>query len=81
MEYIKADCCEGDYLNIEKVECPICKGLVEESKTITTDCAHQFCYSCLDKWEEKNNSCPMCRKELFQQKKNLGMIYILNNPL
>lgn len=41
--------------------CPICDENVCDTKTI---CKHDFCNTCLKKWIEKNNSCPMCRKNL-----------------
>lgn len=31
-------------------------------------CGHWFCYSCLHEWlQEQRNSCPVCRRELFQR--------------
>jgi len=43
--------------------CPIC---MESSKKslITTECNHTFHKSCLRMWAKKNNSCPMCRRDL-----------------
>ena len=66
---------KSGFFNIEKVKCPICMDLVKQSKTTTTKCGHQFCSSCLDKWEEQSNSCPMCRAQL-QEIKKIFEIYI-----
>ena len=39
--------------------CPICFDNIKN--TITTKCNHIFCNSCLNKWLDNNNSCPLCR--------------------
>ena len=42
-------------------DCSICLDPVNEnSKTLV--CNHQFCTGCIDKWLEKNRSCPTCRR-------------------
>lgn len=28
-------------------------------------CGHAFCYDCLETWVQKQNTCPMCRDQLF----------------
>lgn len=46
-------------------ECPIC---YEEIKTsVTSNCGHQFCYSCFSKFIENSPDCPMCREKLFSE--------------
>ena len=47
---------------IEDVEdCSICMSTVSNS---ITECRHQFCYRCLNKWYLKNPTCPICRTGL-----------------
>lgn len=29
------------------------------------ECGHEFCYDCLETWVQRNNTCPMCRNQLF----------------
>jgi Ring finger domain len=41
-------------------ECPICLGEL----VTTTKCGHKFHSSCIHKWLETNDSCPMCRDEV-----------------
>jgi hypothetical protein len=40
-------------------DCPIC--LEKLLNCMTTKCQHQFHTLCLEKWLEKNSSCPICR--------------------
>lgn len=46
----------------KKYECRIC---IEEAKEpVVTPCGHMFCWSCIDKWLNQNNShqlCPSCK--------------------
>ena len=41
-------------------DCPIC--LIEKIANCQTNCGHNFCKSCIEKWTENEKSCPMCRK-------------------
>lgn len=41
--------------------CPVC---YESPCDTNTVCKHSFCTTCLMKWIEKNNSCPLCRRNL-----------------
>lgn len=41
--------------------CSIC---MVENSNITTNCHHQFCYSCINQWYNKKPTCPICRTEL-----------------
>jgi len=43
----------------ERFECPICYDKHDKTDTVTTECNHQFCKACLDKWE--GCTCPLCR--------------------
>ena len=53
--------------------CPICCENIEENDVVKTKCGHEFHFSCLLKNMEKNkatgNKCPLCRKELKEEKK------------
>ena len=52
--------------------CPVClEDLDEESDIITTKCNHKFHKECLNKWQEDNSSCPMCRSDILNE-------YIIN---
>ena len=46
------------YLNIIKMNCPICR---EDKKCIMIDCKHKFCESCITTWSNISNKCPLCR--------------------
>jgi hypothetical protein len=48
----------------ELLQCPICLDeiLIKYQGKIIP-CNHIFCYDCIVKWEEKNNTCPICRIE------------------
>lgn len=49
-------------------ECTICLlNYTEETKKIT-DCNHIFHDECIGRWLQTNNSCPLCRTVLNQQK-------------
>ena len=52
-------------------ECPICTETIGDSKVITK-CGHTYCYSCFMTHfcgdMSNANSCPMCRKKLFEKK-------------
>lgn len=54
---------EGD---ASAIECPIClKTSAALRMNRTSTCCNQFIHSlCLERWIEKNPTCPLCRKEL-----------------
>jgi len=46
-------------------DCSICLQTIEDSLKCTTQCEHQFCKSCLDRWFNAHHlSCPMCRQDI-----------------
>jgi hypothetical protein len=45
----------------EKFECSVCYDDECSGVQIKTECGHEFCYDCLMKWCETNNTCPLCR--------------------
>ena len=49
--------------SIEPWECCICLEKTGDSMSV---CSHCFCYSCINRWYKKNNSCPICRDTLEQ---------------
>ena len=48
-----------------KIQCPICLNDELIQKCIKTDCNHIFCEECINKWIQKNITCPLCRKTIF----------------
>ena len=42
--------------------CPICLGDVDNIHVKLPDCGHYFCKECIVPWFERNNTCPICRK-------------------
>jgi hypothetical protein len=42
-------------------ECSICQELQSDCSTA---CKHQFCYTCINEWFQKNSSCPYCRSQM-----------------
>ena len=61
-------------------DCPICMDKMDRICTLSiTNCDHVFHNSCLNKWRNKKNSCPMCRtfinleRELPKSKSNTNI--------
>jgi len=50
---------------LKDLECPICLNIIWDPFECC-DCGKIFCYLCIKKSKEKNNSCPTCRKSPFQ---------------
>ncbi|KAJ4456395.1 hypothetical protein PAPYR_8360 [Paratrimastix pyriformis] len=44
----------------EALECPICSEILRDA--YVTFCGHAFCESCLLRWLQQKNFCPICRK-------------------
>ena len=48
------------------MECQICYEILESTTNICiTKCRHRFCSQCIFTWIRKNQTCPVCRKNLF----------------
>ena len=47
--------------------CPICLEDINKYGNTMLECKHHFHTTCLTLWVEKNNSCPLCRKEVKQE--------------
>ncbi len=52
----------------EELECCICYEIIGEQNNCTTPCGHKFCFVCMMKTLEKNNTCPCCRAVLQEKK-------------
>lgn len=48
----------------EKRECPVCYEAINDTNEIITDCNHNFCKNCFDRFTQETNSCPYCRNEI-----------------
>ena len=51
-------------------ECSICQTNYQEKELMRElpNCKHHFHKRCLDKWLKKKAQCPMCRKNLFEER-------------
>ncbi|XP_038046794.1 polycomb group RING finger protein 3-like [Patiria miniata] len=49
----------------EQICCKLCNGYLIDATTIT-ECLHTFCKSCLVKFLEENNTCPICHLVIHQ---------------
>jgi hypothetical protein len=54
----------------EELECCICYEIIGEQNNCTTPCGHKFCFVCMMKTLEKNNTCPCCRAVLQEKKED-----------
>jgi len=81
--YIQQKQIEGQDDTISKLReghedvCNICFGPIAPGEENKTECGHSFHCGCLLKWLKKNNSCPCCRKELYEiknEEKNLDAV-------
>ena len=60
---------------MEKDKCSICMSNIED-KCYITPCNHKYHKECIDKWKERNNTCPMCRFKICEEKisdENIGL--------
>jgi len=54
----------------ESIECCICMDAINfATNNCITPCGHTFCFQCLAKALEKNNTCPCCRAVLMEEEK------------
>lgn len=64
------------------MECPICLNIISDK--YLTDCNHEYCKDCLDKWFDRGkNDCPKCRHIIkYLNNKNINIRLIsINKPL
>ena len=52
-------------MDCELKHCNICFDIVHEINISITNCKHLFHTNCLLKWIIINNTCPLCRYELY----------------
>ena len=73
IQKISSDCCQ--VIATEKKEkenygdCAICMEKLDASKNFArTNCKHAFCLTCLMRSLKDNNSCPLCRANIEEEK-------------
>ena len=61
----KSSKCRQAFLELinDDLICIICSEMYYEGVTVSP-CGHVFCGHCLEVWEEKNNTCPICRLKM-----------------
>ena len=51
-------------INLQK-KCPICLNSLENHTRCITNCNHEFCIDCINKWININKIyCPLCKQQL-----------------
>lgn len=58
-------------------ECAICQETMYNKCVKFLECEHHFHLKCINKWLNKSNSCPMCRKCTNSQNKELDYSRLL----
>ena len=53
--------------NNDNIECCICYEQIGEKNKCTTPCGHKFCFNCMMKSLNVNNTCPCCRAVLQEK--------------
>lgn len=48
--------------------CPICMDDLDKKEVITTKCKHKFHKKCLETWLERSRFCPLCRRDIGDDK-------------
>lgn len=46
------------------MSCPICLTTMKVSTTL--NCQHKFCRTCIRKWKQEKNQCPLCREDIHK---------------
>lgn len=63
------------------MDCPICLKHINNIELSITNCNHNFCYTCLNNWFQKNKkTCPMCRENIdfFKYNNEINRIIYIN---
>ena len=61
---------------IEKITCSICLEDIKKGKTQKLiNCAHIFCFTCINEWLLRNESCPCCRNKIDVVEKQICTNY------
>ena len=58
-------------------ECPICLQILREPHLISC-CGHNFCAACIERVEEDDKPCPLCKEPSFTTMANKGLKRTLN---
>tara|TARA_B100000029_G_C17190438_1_gene820395 strand:- start:336 stop:686 length:351 start_codon:yes stop_codon:yes gene_type:complete len=64
------------------MDCPICLKHINDIELSITNCNHNFCYTCLNNWFQKNKkTCPMCRENIdfFKYNNEINRIIYVNS--
>ncbi|XP_077567219.1 E3 ubiquitin-protein ligase rnf8 [Stigmatopora nigra] len=54
-----------------ELQCIICSELFFEA--VILNCAHSFCYYCINQWRKKKEECPICRQAIESQTRCLAL--------
>jgi hypothetical protein len=52
---------------MEMKECAICYEVIGKTNACVTPCGHEFCFKCMVKSFQTNDSCPMCRANYLEK--------------
>ena len=63
-------------------ECGICLNPILQGR-VRTSCKHNFHRKCICKWtiDQRKDSCPMCRKDIKNEKQALSVGYVSEVPV
>jgi hypothetical protein len=53
-----------------EIKCTICFEKIGEKNNTTTPCGHIFCFECITRSMQTNNTCPYCRAVLIELKED-----------
>jgi hypothetical protein len=60
--------CLTTFLKNADTECSICFSSIKAKNAFKLPCDHIFHEDCINKWSNQNNSCPLCRKIIDENK-------------
>ena len=52
---------------MESKECAICYEVIGKTNACVTPCGHEFCFKCMVKSFQTNDSCPLCRTTYLEK--------------
>jgi len=55
------------FIQIYSDMCSICMDNKDSIDSVSLDCSHIFCLACIKEWFYKNNTCPLCRREVSKK--------------
>ena len=56
------------------LECTVCYNESEVKALIITRCNHLFCFGCITRWLQSNNTCPMCRSRIVRSESQYVLV-------